>query len=165
MRLSAIVAMSENRVIGKDNQLPWHLPADLQHFKRVTLGKPIIMGRKTFQSIGRALPERRNIVLSTDPAFQAVGCIMVNSITDVFAAIADAEEAFVIGGATLFEQLLPEIQHLYLTIVHAELSGDVFFPQLNREEWQEVSRVDHPADLHNLHAYSFIVLHRMMGYK
>ena len=130
MRISIIVAMSENRVIGKDNQLPWHLPADLHHFKSLTMGKPILMGRKTHKSIGRVLPGRCNVVITHDKNFQACGCVVANSIRTALAAVSYSDEVFVIGGALLYEQMLSMAQRIYLTIVHHEFEGDVFFPNL-----------------------------------
>ena len=160
MFISAIVAMSENRVIGRDNQLPWHLPADMRHFKSLTMNNPILMGRKTFQSIGRALPGRCNIVISRDPHFQACGCVVANSVETALEAIDYSNEAFVIGGALLFEQMMPRIKRIYLTIIHHHFDGDTFFPELDPKEWFEVSREDHDADSENLHPYSFITLER-----
>ena len=158
MRLSAIVAMSENQVIGKDNQLPWHLPADLAHFKKITMGKPILMGRKTFQSIGKVLPGRCNVIVTHDTAFQANGCVIANSIGTALAAVSYSDEAFVIGGALLFRQMLSRIQRLYLTLIHQDFEGDTFFPEINLSEWIEIQRIDHLADEKNRYAYSFITL-------
>lgn len=160
MRIAAIVAMSENRVIGKDNKLPWHLPADLAHFKAVTTGKSIIMGRKTYESIGRPLPNRKNIVVSRDSQFQAPGCVVVNSLDAALCHADEQNEMFVIGGAHLYEQLLPRVQRLYLTIIHQEFVGDAFFPELNMHEWVEESRVDYPADTRNPYPFSFVILQR-----
>lgn len=161
MRLAAIVALSKNRVIGKDNKLPWHLPADLRYFKQVTLNKTIVMGRKTYESIGRPLPLRNNIVITRDPHFDAPGCLVFNSIEEVLAAIAAEDEVMVIGGAHLYQQLLPRMDRLYLTLIHEDIEGDVFFPELNQEEWIEVSRVDHDADEKNPHRFSFVVKDRL----
>ena len=162
MYLSAIVAMSENRAIGRDNKLLWHLPADLQYFKKTTMGKPVLMGRKTYQSIGRALPGRTNIVITRDAAFAAPGCIVAESIETALDALSFSEEVFIIGGAQLFEQLLPRTERLYLTLVHHYFDGDTFFPELNNKEWRELERTDHAADEKNPYAYSFIVLERIM---
>src|SRR5579872_2871461 len=158
MQISAIVAMSENHVIGKDNKLPWYLPADLKHFKNITLGKPIIMGRKTFESIGKALPDRCNVVVTHDVNFSAPGCIVAYSIETALHAVDYSNEVFIIGGSALFEQLLPQINKLYLTILHHEFEGDTFFPVLDYNEWHEVERVRHEADAANVHAYSFVIL-------
>lgn len=160
--LSAIVAMSENRIIGNQNKLPWHLPADLKHFKEITTGHFIIMGRKTFESIGKSLPNRTNIVLSRDANFHAPGCQTVCSIDE---AIAQAEQAnqkeiFIIGGAEIYRQLLPKIERLYLTIVHSQIEGDTSFPTLSTPEWIETSRERHESDEKNAFAYSFITMER-----
>jgi dihydrofolate reductase len=160
--LSAIVAMSENRVIGKDNTLPWHLPADLKHFKEITTGHFIIMGRKTFESIGKPLPNRSNIVLSRDINYQAPGCETVSTIDEALrmAEAAQQNEIFIIGGAEIYRQLLPTIERLYITIVHCNIGGDAWFPELSPTEWQEVSRERREADEKNAFAYSFITLAR-----
>lgn len=161
MHISAIVAMSENRVIGRNNQLPWHLPADLRHFKQITMGHPIVMGRKTYASIGRPLPGRRNIIISRNTNFQTQGCEVFNTIDDALLALKNAEDIFVIGGAQLFEEFLPRIETLYLTVVHADISGDVFFPEMDSSQWQEIVREDHLADGDNEYAYSFITLKKV----
>lgn len=159
--ISAIVAMAENRVIGAKNQLPWHLPADLAHFKSITTGHPILMGRKTYESIGKPLPNRTNIIMTRDPYYQVDHCIVVSSIDDAIAAASDEhQEFFIIGGAEIYQQLLPSIQRLYLTLIHQEFEGDVYFPELNMSEWEEISRAAHTADEKNVYAYSFIVLER-----
>lgn len=160
--LSAIVAMAENQVIGNDNQLPWQLPADLKHFKTLTSGHPILMGRKTYASIGRPLPNRTNIILTRDPHFSAQDCIVVTQAETALslAAEIDQEEIFVIGGADIYRQLLPKIQRLYLTLVHHSFPGDAHFPELNADEWKEVSRVRHAADDKNPYDYSFVLMER-----
>ncbi len=158
MLISAIVAMSENRVIGKDNQMPWHLPADLRHFKTITMGKPILMGRKTYQSIGHPLPGRCNVIITHDTAFQAPGCVIANSIETALASVSYSDEVFIIGGAILFQQMLSRVQRLYLTIVHHEFVGDAYFPEINLAEWRELDRTDHQADAENKYAYSFLTL-------
>lgn len=160
MQIYAIVAMSENRVIGKDNRLPWHLPADLRHFKQLTMGKPILMGRKTFESIGRALPGRCNVVITHDIHFQAPGCVVANAIDTALASVAYSEEVFVIGGAILLQQLMSRIHRLYLTIIHHHFAGDAYFAELNMSEWVEVERIDHVPDEENHYPYSFITLER-----
>ena len=152
--------MAENRVIGRDGDLPWRLPEDLKHFKRVTLGKPVIMGRKTWDSLYvKPLPGRRNIVVTRNPDFRADGAEATMSVEDALARVADAEEAVVIGGATLFEDALPVAGRFHLTEVHAAIDGDTFFPAFDRTGWREVSRVDHPAD-GDSPAYSFVLLER-----
>lgn len=160
--VSAIVAMSENRVIGKNNRLPWHLPSDLKHFKTITTGHPILMGRKTYESIGRPLPNRTNIIITRNSTFQAAGCVVVTSIEEAVqhASSENAAEIFIIGGALVYRQLMPHIQRIYLTIVHHEFEGDAYFPKLNMNEWKESARERHPADTENAYAYSFITLDR-----
>lgn len=159
-KLSAIVAMGENRVIGKNNQLPWHLPADLAHFKAMTTGHVILMGRKTHESIGRPLPNRTNVVLTRDAAYQAPGVTVVHRLEDALSHFPDESEIFIIGGAEIYRLALPLLQCLYLTLVHTTVEGDTFFPEWKETEWQTVSREDHPADPANPHAYSFITLTR-----
>ncbi len=160
MHIAAIVAMSENRVIGRHNQIPWRLPADLRHFKQVTMGKPILMGRKTYESLGRALPGRSNIVITRETHFHAPGCLIVNSIETALEAANYSEEVFVIGGAQLYQQMLPRTQRLYLTIVHHVFEGDTYFPELNKHEWREIERTDYKADAENIYSYSFITLEK-----
>ncbi len=162
MKISIIVAMSVNRVIGRDNKLPWHLPADLKHFKQVTLGKPVLMGRKTWESIGRPLPGRTNIVITRDENLEAPGCVVVHSIDSALQTAGQQDEIMVIGGAEFYRQVLPRTDTLYLTRVHGEFEGDTFFPELDERAWREVERVDHEADDKNPHAYSFIRLDRVL---
>lgn len=161
MNISIVVAMSENRAIGKENKLLWHLPADLQHFKKITLGKPIVMGRKTYQSIGRPLPGRRNIIITHDTQFKAEGCEVVHSIESALACVKDQTEICVIGGAELYRQLLSRVNRIYLTVVHHAFEADAFFPELNSTEWEEVSRVDCEPDEKNAYSYSFIELKKI----
>lgn len=160
MIFSLIVAIARNRVIGKDNGLPWYLPSDLAYFKRMTQGKPVIMGRKTFQSIGKALPKRPNIVVTRASDFQAPDCQVVHSLNEALQAASDAEEVMLIGGAMLYELGLSKVDRLYLTEVHAEIVGDVFFPEFNRADWHESWREDHPPDDKHAHAFSFVLLER-----
>ncbi|MBV0934000.1 dihydrofolate reductase [Marinobacterium weihaiense] len=166
MRLAMIVAQSENRVIGINNKLPWYLPEDLKYFKRVTLGKPIIMGRKTFESIGRPLPGRPNIVITRDPAWDHPGVRVVHSLNEglelgeSLALIDGVDEAVVIGGAEIYALCLPRADRLYLTQVHAHIEGDAFFPALDTTAWQEIAREDFAAIEPNPYDYSFIVLER-----
>jgi dihydrofolate reductase len=163
MKISIIVAMAANGVIGNDNELPWHLPADLKHFKQTTMGKPILMGRKTWESIGRPLPGRTNIVITRDSAYSAAGCIVVNSIEAAIAAAGEQEEVMVIGGAELYRQVLPRADTIYLTRIHASFDGDTRFPEISDTEWQQLERVDHEADEKNLQDYSFIRLERVQA--
>ena len=161
MRISIIVAMAANGVIGRDNGLPWHLPADLQHFKRITMGKPILMGRRTWESIGRPLPGRTSIVITRDAAYTAPGCVVVHSVEAALQAAADcADEAMVIGGAEFYRQVLPRADTLYLTRIHADFEGDTWFPELDEAEWREVERRDCEPDEKNPYRYSFIRLDR-----
>ena len=160
---SLIVAMDQNGLIGRESDLPWRLSADLQYFKQITMGKPIIMGRKTHESIGRPLPGRQNIVITRDEDFIAEGCTIVSSIPKSLQAAGEVEEVMFMGGASLYEQVLPEVDRLYLTQVHAELTGDTWFPEWDDKEWLEVSRVDYKADKKNEFDYSFIVLERKIG--
>ncbi|MFM8445194.1 MAG: dihydrofolate reductase [Methylococcus sp.] len=156
MRISLIVAMAENRVIGVDNRMPWHLSADLQRFRRITLGKPMLMGRRTHQSIGRPLPGRRNIVLTADPGFVAAGCEVVHSLDAALAAAEDADELMVIGGASLYRELLPHAGRIYLTLIHRVFDGDTFFPEVDWTEWREVARQAVLDDRDSGLPYSFI---------
>lgn len=143
--LSLIAAMANKRVIGRDNTLPWHLPEDLKHFKATTLGKPVIMGRKTWESLGRPLPGRRNLVVSRNASYPAVGAEVFTSLTDALAACADVPECFVIGGAELYRQALPLAERLYLTEIDCTVAGDAYFPELPAGEWLETSRSTHTS--------------------
>ena len=159
-RLSVIVAMDRNRLIGRANALPWHLPADLAFFKRTTLGKPVVMGRKTYESIGRPLPGRRNIVVTRNPDFDAPGCEIAASLDEAIERCADAAEIMLIGGANLYAQGLDRASCLYLTrIDHAFADGDAWFPELD-SSWELDDRVDFDADQDNIYPYSFIKYRR-----
>jgi len=160
MKLTAVVAASDNDVIGRDNALPWHLPADLAYFKRVTMGKPMLMGRKTFESIGRPLPGRRNLVLSRQ-GFSAPGVETVATVQEACERVAGAPELMIIGGAEVFRLAMPWLDHLHLTRVHTSVEGDVFLPPLSPGQWREVRREDHPADDRNAIAMSFIEMERV----
>ncbi|CAN1563687.1 FolA Dihydrofolate reductase [Burkholderiaceae bacterium] len=146
MQLSLIVAYAQNRVIGRDNTLPWKLPSDLAHFKRTTLGHPIIMGRKTWESLGRPLPGRRNIVISRDANYPAQGAECVTSLAQAIAAVQDLEEAFVIGGAQIYQEALPFAQQVIATEVQESVEGDAFFAPLDKAQWIEASRQSHPTE-------------------
>ncbi|MGB3799190.1 MAG: dihydrofolate reductase [Lewinella sp.] len=158
MKLSAIVATDRIGTIGKDGEIPWYLPADLKYFKRVTLGHPIIMGRKTFRSIGQPLPKRTNIVLTRDPFFTATGVVVVHSLREAVGhpAVTEAEESFIVGGGEIYRDSLPLISTVYRTIVDAEIeNGDAFFPELDPDRWQEVwSEAYRPSGKNEL-AYRF----------
>jgi dihydrofolate reductase len=166
MLLSLIVAMARNRVIGCGNRLPWHLPADLQFFKRMTLSKPILMGRRTFESIGRPLPGRTNIVITGRQDYRAEGCRVVHSLAEALTTAASPgltggpEEMMVIGGASLYAQTLTHADRIYLTLVETETEGDAWFPELDWREWRELWREDHPADTRHACPFSFILLER-----
>ena len=152
--------MTETRIIGIDNQLPWRLSADLKNFRRLTTGKPVIMGRKTHESIGRPLPDRLNIVLTRDAVFTAEGCVVMHDIAAALKAAGDAEEVIIMGGAQLYEQTIHMAEKIYLTLVHAKLEGDAWFPETNRDDWCETSREHFCADEKNEFDYEFIVLER-----
>lgn len=159
MRVSLIVAVAENGVIGQDGDLPWRIPADLKFFKETTTGHPIVMGRKTYQSIGRALPGRRNIVVTRDPDFASDDIVVVSDFDAALSAAGDAEEVMVIGGAQIYELALPRADKIYLTQVHVAADGDTHFPELDRGIWRETARVDHPA-AGETPAFSFVTLER-----
>jgi dihydrofolate reductase len=161
--ITLVVAVAENGVIGRGGTLPWHLPADLGHFKAVTMGKPIVMGRKTWESIGRPLPGRTNIVVSGQPDYRAEGCVVVQSFEAALAAAAgdDAPEVMIIGGAALYAAALPRADRILLTRVHAVLEGDVFFPAMADEEWGVVAAERHEPDDRHAFAYSFLELRRV----
>lgn len=155
--LSLIWAMDENRLIGSNNALPWRLPADLAFFKRTTMGKPVIMGRKTFASIGKALPGRQNIVITGNNSFTAPGCDIADSIEDAMAMVAgNTEEVMLIGGASLYRQTLALADRLYITQIHHQFSGDTWFPQIDMRLWRQVCREDFEPDEINRYPYSFI---------
>ncbi|PHS27143.1 MAG: type 3 dihydrofolate reductase [Methylophaga sp.] len=157
MKIALIVATDQQGLIGKDNDLPWHLSADLQYFKKVTMGKPIIMGRNTHESIGKALPGRKNIIITKNKKYKAEDCIIVHSKEEALNECKDEDEVMVMGGASLYKQFLPRADKLYLTLVHANLEGDTWFPQWYQNEWQQISREHHLADDKNEYPYSFIV--------
>jgi len=160
MQIALIVAMAENRVIGCNNQLPWRVPADLRHFRTLTMGKPIIMGRKTYESIGRPLPGRDNIVITADSLYQAEGCQVVHSIDQALETAGGCEEAMIIGGANLYRQTFENAERLYLTLVKAEPEGDSWFPAIELQQWREIERETHKADERNEYDYDFVVLDR-----
>ncbi len=157
-RITLVVAAASNGVIGVDGRMPWHLPADLARFKRLTLGKPVLMGRRTHESIGRPLPDRPNLVLSRDPDYRADGCRTVRSLDEAIdvAAGMGAPELMVIGGGAVYAQALPGAQRILLTRVHAAPEGDTFFPAVDPREWQEVGRERRAADDRNPYAMDFL---------
>lgn len=161
MLISLIVAMAQNRVIGRGNQMPWHLPADLRHFKNVTLGKPVIMGRKTFESIGRPLPGRRNLVISRNHEWQADGVESVSSLDAALALVSHEAEVMVIGGGQLYREALPLAQRLYLTHIALTVNdADTWFPDYSSYQWQKIDEELHCADEKNPYDYRFETLER-----
>ncbi len=156
--VAIVVAMAENRVIGRDGGLPWRLPADMSRFRALTMGKPIVMGRRTHESIGRALDGRRNIVVSRRPDYRVPGCTVAPSFEAALEAASGAAEVAVVGGAGLYEQALPVAARIHLTLVHARVDGDVRFPRIDPAAWREVSRTERRADARNRHDVSFIEL-------
>ena len=160
MIISIIVAMDKKGVIGHEGDLPWYLSADLKHFKAITMGKPLVMGRKTHESIGRPLPGRKNIVLTHTQEFKAEGCTVVHSLNDAFQAAGDVDEVMIMGGSGIYDQSLARADRLYLTEVHADVKGDVYFPEFDKNEWHEVKREDNSTDEKNDFDYSFVVLER-----
>ena len=157
-RVTMVVAYARNRAIGRDNALPWKLPGDLAHFKRTTLGRPILMGRKTWESLGRPLPGRRNIVISRNPDYAPAGADVMPDVASALAACAGEAEIFIIGGAQIYAAALALADRIVATEVHAEVPGDAFFPSLPEGEWQECSRAPQPAE--NGYAYDFVVYDR-----
>lgn len=159
--ISLIVAMTYQRVIGQANQLPWHLPADLQYFKATTLHKPIVMGRKTYESIGKPLPQRNNVILTHDTAYQAPGCQVIHQPSEIFNLTSPGDEIMVIGGASIYQVYLPLVQRIYLTLIDAEIKGDTFFPVYDEAQWKQVSVETHLPDEKNVYPYQFVVLERI----
>ncbi|MCG8437795.1 MAG: dihydrofolate reductase [Pseudomonadales bacterium] len=166
MRLSMMVAKASNNVIGRDNKLPWYLPNDLKYFKQVTFGKPVIMGRKTWESLKGPLPGRTNIVITRQPDYLADGAKVVATLDDAVAMaenvafIEGQEEAVIMGGAEIYSLALPQAERLYLTEVHANVEGDTFFPEYDASEWQQIAREDFAAEGPNPYDYSFVVYER-----
>ena len=157
--VSIIAAMDENRLIGANNDLPWHLPADLKRVKELTTGHSIILGRKNYESIGRPLPNRKNIVVSRNPSFDAPGCTVATSLDEAL-GVAEGDEIFIFGGATLYQQTLDRADRMYLTMIHATFAGDTFFPEFNSSDWVEKKRENHEPDDRNAYAYTFLVLEK-----
>lgn len=161
MIISMISAMDKNRLIGINNTLPWNLPADMKHFRKNTRGKPVLMGRKTYESIGKPLPNRLNIILTKDQNYHEDGCIIVHSIEDAISFSKGYDELMVIGGSAIYEQLLPYASRLYLTMIDCEFCGDVWFPEYNKDVWLEVSREDFQATEGDPYNHSFVLLERL----
>ena len=156
MRVALVVAIARNGVIGRDNAMPWRLPDEMAHFRRVTLGKPVVMGRKTWESLKKPLAGRANIVVTHRPGYEAAGAIAVHSLEEAWSAAGHADEVCVIGGSTLYAETLPISNLIYLTEVDADVEGDIRFPAFDRGEWEETEIARHPAD--DRHAYPFRIL-------
>ncbi|MBN2349548.1 MAG: dihydrofolate reductase [Bacteroidales bacterium] len=155
--ISIIVAIAKNYAIGKDNQLLWHLPEDLKRFKKITTGKTLVMGKKTFESLPvRPLPNRKNIVISDNKDDNFEGCIMAHSIEDAISKMDDTHENFIIGGGSIYRQFLDLAQKLYITLIDKDFEADTYFPEINVNHWQETERIDNPPDKSNNFSYSFI---------
>lgn len=165
MKISMIAAMGKNRVIGLDNKMPWHLPADLQWFKKVTLGSPIIMGRKTYDSIGRPLPGRLNIILSRNKNLKIEGCSVVNSLDAAIQLAKESDntkdEIFITGGSHLYNKFVSKADRLYLTLIDEEFEGDTYFPDYTEFNWENVSEIFNSSDDKNPHSYTFLTLDRI----
>ncbi|WP_226666745.1 dihydrofolate reductase [Metabacillus litoralis] len=156
--ISLIVAMDEKHLIGKNNELPWRLPQDLAYFKRITMNHKIVMGRKTYESIGKPLPGRENIILTRDPSYQIEGCKILHSIDDILDLARNTDEnVFVIGGAEIFKEVLPYSDRLYITHIHHEFEGDTYFPKLESSEWESVSTQHGVKDDRNPYEFDFVV--------
>jgi dihydrofolate reductase len=155
MPIAQVVAISKNRVIGKDNKLIWHLPADLKHYKNVTMGHHMIMGRKTYESIGRPLPGRTTVIITRDKNYKAEGCVVVHSLDEALKVAAKDDMPCIVGGGEIFRQAMDITDKIYLTIVHEEFEGDVFYPELDPREWKLIKREDLEPDEKNRYAYSF----------
>jgi dihydrofolate reductase len=162
-RISVIAALAKNRVIGIDNRLPWRLPEDLAHFKALTLNHPIVMGRKTFESLGRPLPGRTNLVITRNRAYRPQGCVVADSIPAALALCREADEVFFIGGAELYAQALPLADRLYLTEVDIETEGDAWFPDYDRSAFREVSRESHIGEKGDALRFDFVVYERWVS--
>jgi dihydrofolate reductase len=160
-----IAAMAYQRVIGKEQKMPWHLPADLAFFKKTTMGSPILMGRKTYESIGKPLPGRLNLVVTRNPDLKIAGCEVVTSLEQALEVatkkFSQCDEIFITGGSHLYNSFLAQADRLYLTLIDAELEGDTFFPDYTQYQWHQVERIDHQADEKNIYPYSFITLDRI----
>ena len=161
MIVSLVAAMSENRVIGKDGGLPWRLPRDLQHFKRLTIDHTVIMGRKTFAEVKRPLANRRNVVITRNPEFRPHGVTVVPSLEEALALGATEDEVFVIGGGEIYRLALPRADRIYLTVVHANVEGDTYFPEFEGAAWVVESEEDHAADEKNQHSMTFLTYSRL----
>lgn len=161
MRIAFVVAYARGRVIGRDNAMPWDMPADRRHMRQLTMGKPLIMGRRTYESIGRPLEGRTSIVLTRDPSFRAKGVLVARSEDEALALAGDAPEAIVFGGSEVFARFLPRADRLYITEIDADIEGDRTFPPIDPGEWIEIERTEHDPDERNPHPYRFLTLDRI----
>lgn len=152
--------MDKNRVIGYKGKLPWNMPTDMKYFRDKTRGKPVIMGRKTYETIGKPLPQRKNIILTHDQNYKVEGCIVVHTIDESLKVAGDAEEVMVIGGSQIYKEFLTKANRMYLTFIDAKVDGDTYFPEYNIEEWKETSYEEHEKDAENQYDYRFVVLER-----
>ncbi|MBI2660143.1 dihydrofolate reductase [Candidatus Woesearchaeota archaeon] len=157
MIISLIAAMGKNNVIGKDNSLPWKLPADMKRFKELTIGKPVVMGRKTFESIGKPLPDRKNIILTRGKDYKADGCIVVHSAGEALKAAMGSKEIMIAGGGQIFREFLPMADKMYLTLIDGDFEGDAYFPEYSKSEWKEIKREEY----NNNYKYVFVDLERI----
>ncbi len=159
MKVSLIAAVANNQVIGNNNRLIWHLPADLRHFKKLTMGHTLIMGRKTYESIGKPLPGRKTIIITSQKAYKAAGCTIAGSVGEAIKLVKGEKDVFVAGGAEIYEQTIDlyHTRRLYITRIFANFDGDTFFPEIDEEKWELLERVDHEADEKNPYPYSFLV--------
>jgi len=162
MIISLIVAMDKNKVIGKNNSLIWKLPEDMKRFKQLTLNKPVVMGRKTFESIGKPLPNRLNIILTREKNYSAEGCVVVHSVKEALNASKNNEEIMVIGGAQIYKEFLPLANRMYITLIEKEFEGDAYFPEYNKEDWKETNRKGHD---NGQFKYAFVELERVKSKK
>ncbi len=164
MLISMIAAMDKNRLIGNGPNIPWQMPVDRRHFRDMTVGKPVVMGRKTFETLKRPLGRRHNIILTRNAAYKAPkGCSVAHSVTDILELCREAEELMICGGAPIYEAFLPHANRLYLTQIHATFEGDVYFPEFDSTAWEEVKRIDGESDERNPYPYSFLFLERRQG--
>jgi dihydrofolate reductase len=161
MPLSIIVAVSENNAMGINNKLPWYLPADLKRLKQITMGHYLVMGRKTFESLGKPLPGRTTVIITRNKGYKAEGCIVVSSLKEGIEASKTDVEPFIFGGGEVFREALPLVNKIYLTVIHETFDADTFFPELNVNEWKESAREDFQPDEKNKYSYSFITLERV----
>lgn len=160
MKIILIAALAHNRVIGKDNKMPWHLPADLQHFKKLTVGKPIIMGRKTFESLGRPLPGRLNVVITRQHDYTVEGCKLYHNLSTALSELRDFSEVVIMGGSEIYTLSIELADLMYLTYIDLDVAGDTFFPAWSDDHWREISREEHVADEKNPHSYAFVTLEK-----